>query len=249
MKKLVFTLIALFATFAAFSQAEADTSKFAQFNSRFAYKTFTHESITLPYRQTDIHAEASCKSALVIYLHGSSAKGNDNISQLKTSAIRSIIKYLENSNTKATIVVPQCSKGHSWNESDSKTSTAVKKLIDELLAANPSLDSKKVYIFGSSTGGAGVWRMISDYPGTFAAAMIVAAYPWNVYPAYLAKTPLCCVVGTKDKNASKSKVMPTIKEMQKREGKVNFVELKGLDHPSTCRDAYTDENIKWVFNN
>lgn len=249
MKRLFITFIIITISSALLLVNAQDTSQYAEFYNKFTFKTFSHESIVMPYRQAEICPEASCKSALVIFLHGSSAKGDDNTAQIKNSSIRTIVEYLENDKTKATVIAPQCSKNHSWNESDSKTSTALKKLIEDLLASNPNLDSKRIYIFGSSTGGAGVWRMISDYPDTFAAAMIVAAYPWNVYPAYLAKTPLCCVVGTKDKNASKSKIMPTIKEMQKRGGKVNFVEMKGLDHPTTCRDAYTKDNLNWVFAN
>lgn len=248
MKRTITTIIAILTTILSlFSQQNYDTTGNAEYYRKFAFRSFSNENITLPYREAKLCSSTNGKSALVIFLHSSSYRGDDNKSQIRGSAIRSIVNYLERNNIKSVVVAPQCDKNHFWNDSDSKASSATKQLIDNLIADNPDIDSKRVYIFGSSSGGAGVWRMVSDYPDTFAAAMAVASYPRNVYPKNLAKTPFCCVVGTKDNIAKVSSVKPTIKEIEKYGGTTNLIVEKGSDHVATCTNAFSDNNLKWIF--
>ena len=250
MKRTITTIVAIFTTvLSLFSQQNYDTTGNAEYYRKFAFRSFSDENITLPYREAKLCSSANGKSALVIFLHSSSYRGDDNKSQIRGSAIRSIVNYLEHNNIKSIVVAPQCDKNHFWNDSDSKASSAAKHLIDKLIADNPDIDSKRVYIFGSSSGGAGVWRMVSDYPDTFAAAMAVASYPRNVYPKNIAQTPLCCVVGTKDKIAKVSSVKPTIKEIHKYGGTTNLIIEKGSDHIATCANTFNDNNLNWIFNN
>lgn len=249
MKKITSILISILACTTIFAQESKDSMTFTQFSHQFTFGKFSHNEIIFPYRQAEICQNAEGKNALVIFLHSSSYRGTDNFGQIKSYATRNIYNYLKNNNIKSTIIAPQCDKNHFWNDYDSKTSTALKAMIDSIVSNNLNIDKSRIYIFGASTGGAGVWRMISDYPETFAGAMLVAAYPRNVYVSNLAKTPLCCVIGSKDKVASKTSVRPTVKEMQKKGGKVKFEILKGSDHQSACRDAFTTENLKWVFEN
>lgn len=248
MRKILTTIVAIFTTFLSlFSQQNYDTTGNAEYYRKFAFRSFSNENLTLPYREARLCQNESGMSALVIFLHSSSHRGDDNKSQMRGTALKNIVNYLENNKIKSVVVAPQCDKNHFWNDSDSKASSAAKQLIDKLIADNPDIDSKRVYIFGYSSGGAGVWRMVSDYPGTFAAAMTAASYPYKVYPKHIAQTPLCVVVGTKDDKAKVSSVKPTIKEIQKYGGTVNLIVEKGSDHLATCSNAFSDNNLKWVF--
>lgn len=248
MRRIITTIIATFSiVLSLFSQQNYDTTGNAEYYRKFAFRSFSNENLTLPYREAKLCSTANGKSALVIFLHSSSYRGDDNKSQIRGHAIRNIVNYLERNNIKSIVVAPQCDKNHFWNDSDSKTSSAAKQLIDKLIADNTDIDSKRVYILGSSSGGAGVWRMVSDYPDTFAAAMAVASYPRNVYPKNLAKTPFCCVVGTKDNIATVSSVKPTIKEIEKYGGTTNLIVEKGSDHVATCTNAFSDNNLNWIF--
>ena len=248
MKKVIITIAVFFATLLSlYSQQNTDTTGNAEYYRKFAFRSFSDENITLPYREAALCQSENGKSALVVYLHSSSHRGDDNKSQIRGLAIRSIVNYLEQNNIKSIVVAPQCDNNHFWNDSDSKASSAAKHLIDKLVSSNTNIDTKRIYIFGASSGGAGVWRMVSDYPETFAAAMAVASYPRNVYPKNLAQTPFCCVVGTKDKIAKLSSVKPTIKEIQKYGGTTNLVVEKGCDHISIHSSAFSDTNLKWVF--
>ena len=248
MKRTTTTIVAIFSiVLTLFSQQNNDTTGNAEYYRKFAFRSFSDENMTLPYREAHLCSSENGKTALVIFLHSSSHRGDDNKSQLRGTAIRNIVNYLEQNNIKSIVVVPQCDNNHFWNDSDSKASSAAKHLIDKLIADNQDIDKKQVYIFGASSGGAGVWRMISDYPDTFAAAMAVASYPRNVYPKNIAKTPFCCVVGSKDNIAKIPYVKPTIKEIQKYGGTTNLVVEKGSDHVTTCANAFNDINLKWVF--
>ena len=250
MKRTITTIIAILTTFLSlFSQQNYDTTGNAEYYRKFAFRSFSNENITLPYREAQLCSSENGKSALVIFLHSSSYRGDDNKSKIRGSAIRNIVNYLERNNIKSIVIAPQCDKNHFWNDSDSKASSATKQLIDKLIADNANIDSKRVYIFGASSGGSGVWRMISDYPDTFAAAMAVASYPYKVYPKNMAQTPLCVVVGAKDKIAKPSLVKPTIKEIQKYGGTTNFIIEKDCDHLSIYGNAFNDNNLKWIFNN
>lgn len=248
MRKTLTTFVVIFTTFLSlYSQQNTDTTGNAEYYSKFAFRSFSNGNITLPYREAALCQNESGKSALVIFLHSSSHRGDDNKSQIRGIAIRAIVNYLEKSSIKSFVVAPQCDKNHFWHDYDAKVSTALKQLIDKLIADNKDIDSKRVYIFGYSSGGAGVWRMVSDNPDTFAAAMAVASYPRNAYPKNIAQTALCCVMAGKDDKAKVSMVKPTIKETEKYGGTINFVVEKDCDHISVCSAAFSDNNLKWVF--
>ena len=248
MRKILTTIVAIFTTFLSlFSQQNYDTTGNAEYYRKFAFRSFSNENLTLPYREARLCQDENGMSALVIFLHSSSHRGDDNKSQMRGTALKNIVNYLENNKIKSIVIAPQCDKNHFWNDSDSKASSAAKQLIDKLIADNSDIDSKRVYIFGYSSGGAGVWRMISDYPDTFAAAMAVASYPRNAYPKNIAQTALCCVMAGKDDKAKVSLVKPTIKETQKYGGTINFIVEKDCDHISVCPIAFSDNNLKWVF--
>ena len=248
MRKILTTIVAIFTTFLSlFSQQNYDTTGNAEYYRKFAFRSFSNENLTLPYREARLCQDENGMSALVIFLHSSSHRGDDNKSQMRGPALKNIVNYLENNKIKSIVIAPQCDKNHFWNDSDSKASSAAKQLIDKLIADNSDIDSKRVYIFGYSSGGAGVWRMISDYPDTFAAAMAVASYPRNAYPKNIAQTALCCVMAGKDDKAKVSLVKPTIKETQKYGGTINFIVEKDCDHISVCPIAFSDNNLKWVF--
>jgi len=248
MRKVLITIAVFFATLLSlYSQQNYDTTGNAEYYRKFAFRSFSNENITMPYREAALCQNESGQSALVIFLHSGSHRGDDNKSQIRGTAIRSIVNYLDNNKIKSIVVAPQCDKNHFWHDYDAKASTALKQIIDKLIAENKGIDSNRVYIFGYSSGGAGVWRMISDYPETFAAAMTVASYPRNAYPKNIAQTPLCCIMGAKDKNAKVSSVKPTIKETEKYGGTINFIVEKGCDHISICSIAFSDNNLNWVF--
>ena len=192
----------------------------------------------------------SVSPILVVFLHGHSAIGNDNLMPLAKKGVRSLYNYLEKNNVAAYLLVPQCPVNRRWNERETngwQMTNVVKEIIDEFVKTH-GISAKRIYLFGESMGGAGVFRMLNDYGDYFAAAMIAASVPRGVSAGNLAKTPLCYVVGSNDEmvygNDATGKMVQTL---QKKKADFRYELLDGKSHPETCHDAFTDENIAWTL--
>jgi len=139
---------------------------------------------TLRYRILYPENYDSSKSyPLVLFLHGSGERGNDNEKQLVHGS--SLFANPEN-RTKfpAIVVFPQCPENQYWapinsrNDGFSYVNTKkptepmqmVIRLIKEL-KKNEAVDKKRIYVSGLSMGGMGTYDLICRYPKTFAAAI------------------------------------------------------------------------------
>ena len=115
--------------------------------------------------------------ALVVYLHGNSGSGDDNLSQMGHAGIYSIYDYLKAQHVNAVLVVPQCPEQFSWAGVTGRDGEVrakpfnpyVKALIDSCVTAM-GIDRSRIYLLGASMGAQGVWKMLEDNPDTFAAA-------------------------------------------------------------------------------
>ncbi|MDR0862418.1 MAG: S-layer homology domain-containing protein [Oscillospiraceae bacterium] len=64
--------------------------------------------------------------------------------------------------------------GRFWSE---ETVASVYLALDEFIAANPGIDTDKIYIGGASMGGGMTWLLVQERPDFFAAAFPVSGYP------------------------------------------------------------------------
>jgi predicted peptidase len=218
------------------------------FAAKFKAQSQNLRGLDMKYRVAAIGEVKSEQPIVVVYLHGHSASGNDNLKPLAKKGVRSIYDYLEKNNIAAYLLVPQCPENRRWNERESngwQMTNVVKEIIDEFVKThgNPN----RVYIFGESMGGAGVFRMLNDYSNYFTAAMIAASVPRSVSAGKISKTPLCYVVGSEDDVVICDETMKMIKELQKKKANMRYELMQGKTHPETCRDAFTEENIEWVL--
>ena len=216
----------------------------------FAFGDFTTEGFTLPYRYIAPEVVDGKQPALVIFLHGRHASGTDNLTPITRKEVRHVADFVK-SNIYAHYLVPQCPYDRRWAEKRGEDgsigmSVVLKRWIDDYVANN-NIDSKHIYIMGVSLGGGGVWRMLSDNPETFAAAITVASVPRRVDPVAVAKTPLLCILGEDDDVAMPSVVKPFIDAINDNNGNANLIILEGLDHGEACRDAFTEPNLRWLF--
>ncbi len=218
-------------------------------DSLFLSGIFDKGKTTIPYRYVDTGTDKQEKKMLVIYLHGRSASGSDNKHQLTRVGVKSLLDYLHDHQSEATLLVPQCPIGRYWNErlpDGTQMSTNLKALIDELLATG-EYDAQKIYIFGDSMGGAGVWLMLNEYPSLFSAAMIAAAMPRDVAVSEICNTPVYVVVGSKDERVKKKKVNKFVDKVEKEGGSIRLDVISNATHPQTCDRAFTEERIEWVL--
>lgn len=110
---------------------------------------------------------------VVVFLHGSAERGDDNVSQLKHGA-----QFLEP--LEAIVVAPQCPKGDSWGGKwfggPTKTQAKVLELVN-LLRGRKTVDPSRVVLVGASMGAIGGWEILANHPGTFDAALLLCGEP------------------------------------------------------------------------
>lgn len=209
----------------------------------FSFELYRSPQSVLPYRQAVIPQNDS-PERMVIYLHGGTSKGNDNIKQMSEPGIDSIAQYISKNNLSAVFIIPQCPAEGTW---DGRLTHVLKKLLEDRKDA--FRDIKDVYIFGGSMGGTGTWTMLSEYPGLFSGAMPVAGSPSKCDVAYVAQTPLFTVMGTDDRIMDIEEVTDFTMGLEDRKAKYVFEIEDGWSHEDTCIKSYTADRLKWVFSN
>ncbi len=144
---------------------------------------------TLPYRLLlPQDYDASKKYPLILFLHGSGERGNDNEAQLVHGG-RLFLQDSVRKNYPAIVVFPQCAANSFWSNvsiiSDSIKGTRIfnfkpdgeptkamellLELVKELTDTYP-LDKNRLYIGGLSMGGMGTFELVRRKPKLFAAA-------------------------------------------------------------------------------
>lgn len=213
--------------------------------------------LTMPYKETFFHQESSSGNALVIYLHPRSARGHNNETQERVAAYKILKNYLDASEMKAVLLAPQCEESRHWNEYSAPIgkylSDVVKDLIDDYVSKH-DIDKSRIYILGESFGASGVWRLVTDYPNFFAAAMPAVCSPKlknlnkyvNIKKA--SKTPLCIVTGANDEVYGPEVMAPYIEELQSRKCDLNYVILPDANHYDACIRPFPTEALDWLFN-
>ena len=209
----------------------------------FNYAKATYDNMELPYRVASLNGDMADDPALVIYLHGGTSKGNDNIKQLAEPGIDSIYNYICKKKLNALFVVPQCPSNKSWGGT---MNSVVKSLIDEFVVGR-KVNSDRIYIFGGSMGGSGTWGLVSAYPGLFTAAMPVAGNPSKCNVEAVAKTPVYTVMGTADAIMKIDVVDEFINDLRGKGGDVKYEIEDGWTHEMTCIQSYTEERLDWIF--
>ena len=212
-------------------------------DNRFSRETFTIGETTLHFRLADICHDAAEKLILVLYLHGGSARGDDNEAQLSEAAVSVIYQYLYSRQIPATFIVPQCPSGGGWTGQ-------LRRVVNEMVksyANDSSHDPDRIYVLGGSMGGTGTWTQLSYYPNFYAAAMPVAGNPTGLDAAAVATTPVLTVMGTADNMMSIPAVEQFQSEILAAGGTLILETEEGWSHPTTCEQSYTDQRLDWLF--
>lgn len=174
--------------------------------SRFTFEKYIDNGDTLLYRQLFPDANPLRKYPLVIFLHGSGERGNDNAAQLKWGVMNfatdeNMIRY------PALVIAPQCPEQNGWSNfsrADMKLQTTPTKpmelligLIKKLTKTMP-VDTNRIYITGLSMGGYGTYDAIERYPNLFAAAVPVCGGGDTSKVASITHLPMWIFLGAED---------------------------------------------------
>ncbi len=210
---------------------------------KFVAQTWQSGDVKIGLQQAVVNASATGKTALVLYMHGGSSKGDDNLAPMREAGVGVICDYLKRNGIKAVFVVPQCPKDMSWGGTMNQV---LKELIDHYIASGQA-DAGMTYAFGGSMGGTGLWSLLSAYPGLIKAAMPVAGNPARCVPENVAKTKVYAVMGTDDAIMNEQTVIDFVEQIIAAGGAAKVDVEQGWTHETTCTQSYTDTRLGWVF--
>ena len=235
----------------------------AALNVKFSKEVFVSPSSgKLKYRKlSPTNAGGRRSLPLVVFLHGSGERGDDNVSQLKHG-----LDYLASpegmQKFPATIIAPQCPKDMRWSNllpegaEEGKLSpqpTEPMRLILELineLQITDNIDNDRVYVTGLSMGGFGTFDIIARHPAVFAAAVPLCG-AGDTDPNVInriKKTPMWIIHGQEDTAVEVRHSRSMAKALREAGGSPRYSELAGFGH-NIWDAAYSDKELyKWLFN-
>jgi hypothetical protein len=174
---------------------------------------------------------------LIIYLHGSSCKGN-NLEKLKKYGPPF---YLERGmQVDAIVISPQCPSNKNWT-----VGTWFESFFTEL-KEKYHIDPSRVYLTGMSLGGFGTWDLASRYPEYFAAIMPLCGGGRTSMVETLKDIPTWVFHGEVDKKVKLQRSQEMVKAMQEVGSDPKFSILKGQGHG--IQKVYSDQTIyEWLL--
>ncbi len=220
---------------------------------------YTDENGTvLPYRLYRTQEEEE-SYPLVLFLHGSGEKGNDNERQVQVNCITDTL--LSEKNRKAYpcyVVAPQCPKDEMWSTKLEKEGSfladrkepvldAVMGLVKELEMKYP-IDPDRIYVVGISMGGHAVWNLLGRENDTFAAAVSVCGCGDPMQAEKLKDMPIWIFHGTKDTTVPVQYSREMVKAFEEVGAKrIRYTEYPGEKHQS-WELAYREKELySWLF--
>jgi predicted peptidase len=216
--------------------------------------------VWLPAHYTKIH-----HWPVVLYLHGSGERGDDDARQLTTGLPAALERFGQR--YKCVVVIPQCESGREWyGDMEQLALAALEQTILEFHG-----DRRRVYLTGISMGGSGAWYL-GRHRRRFAAIVPIAGpvvrtpddpFPTDVPPdiariAYAADpyatlaseigtTPVWAFHGAADDAVPVSETRRMVAALQRGGGNVRYTEFASGGH-NVWDAAYADPTVvHWLF--
>lgn len=226
---LITLLLAVVTTFTGWSKSDLEES--------FSFESDSYAGMKLNYRKADF---GDSTKIVVLYLHGGSGQGDDNISQMKTPAISDIYNFMTENGYSFTMLIPQAPYGQQWM---GQAIVALKEMLDKY----SDTGKRDIYILGGSMGGLGTWNMLDAYPGYFKGAMPVAFdTPKNKIDKFIV-TRIYSVVGGNDRRRNIGKCKSFFEKFAKQGGVGKIDVENSWGHRQTCEWSFTPERLRWLF--
>lgn len=231
-----------------------------QVNQEYAKCVFVDSlNNSMPYRMlSPEHIEDGKTYPLVLFLHGSGERGDDNEKQLSHGA--SIFTNPVNvEKYPAFVVFPQC-KDRAWTEkvdertfmpgattpAESRSEEMVMRLIDDLIKSYP-VDQSRIYIVGISMGGIATYDLVCRYPDRFTAAVPIcgAVNPERLSSAKNVKFMI--FHGEIDDEIPSICSREAYKALNSIGASVDYIEFAGIGHECWTSAFNYPSLLTWLF--
>jgi predicted peptidase len=204
------------------------------------------------------------KYPLILFLHGSGEKGNDNEKQL-THGAKLFLKEENRGQFPCIVIFPQCPATDSWNSviadrtqkptlfafdySRNATSALTSAIeVVKKTGAEEGIDPARIYIAGLSMGGMGTFEAVYRYPEVFAAALpICGGGDATHYDTRISKTAFWVFHGDQDGavDIKNSRIM--VDRLKELKAEVKYTEYPGVNHNSWDNAFAEPELLSWLF--
>jgi len=223
------------------------------------YRTEEGEALYYRWMTPDSVADDQ-RYPLVIFLHGSGERGDDNTAQLKHVLPRFTDPLLRKKYP-TFVFAPQCPNNDRWSNGSFNPDRPAYTLEDSLtqpmtltletlslLVKTYPIDTTRIYVIGLSMGGAGTWEMIERFPNFFAAAVPICGYADTRYAAGAAQTPTWIFHGGDDDVVPPVFSRQMVIAMLLRGGNPIYTEFPGVKHDSWV-NAFSEQPFiyDWLF--
>lgn len=221
-------------------------------------RSYMDESDTLPYRLIyPVNENVMEKYPLVIYLHASGQRGNDNKAPLQ-KFVTTLTDSANRAQYPCYILVPQCPADDSWvwfpgfpnslatPDTPSVAARQTLELIHELIRTK-NIDPSRIYLTGFSLGGEGTFDLLTREPGLFACGVPLAAVADTSRATLIKDVPVWAFHGNEDNVNETKYTRMMIAALLRNGGTPKYTELPGQKH--MIRDlVYADPLLwEWMF--
>ncbi len=233
----------------------------------FVAKEFTTaRGEKIPYRLfTPKSYDPSKKYPVVLWLHGSEGRGDDNSKQISGGNIKGAQGWAEprcQNSHPCFVIAPQMPAGGFWATHEGAPPKDVKNLmvveptenllrVVELMKAileEYSIDKDRVYVTGQSMGGFGTWAIITAEPNMFAAAIPVCGGGDPAKAGSIKHIAIWAFHGSKDSLVPVERSRNMIKALKEVGVNPKYTEYSNMDH-GIWEKAYAESSlVSWLFN-
>jgi poly(3-hydroxybutyrate) depolymerase len=180
---------------------------------------------------------------LVLYLHGANDTLSRDITWYHSSVQRENPLF---------VLTPKCTNpnqgwGNTWTDTHSASATATLQILDSLMGEY-SIDKNRLYIYGISMGGFGVFSVLAKEPNKFAAGYAVCGGSNETVAAKLLATPLWIFHGDSDDIVPVRLSRQIYQGIKNSGGKmVRYTEYPGVKHNSWENVAREKSLHRWLL--
>lgn len=242
------------------------SSLFSQGLESYLKRNFVSGKDTLPYRILyPENYNPKDKYPLLLFLHGSGERGNDNEKQLVHGG-RLFLRKDVRVQFPAIVIFPQCPTDSYWsnvkittgennirtfNFQDGGEPTKAMELLMKLfenLKREHRLSRNQLYVGGLSMGGMGTFELLNRCPKEFAAAFPICggANPATA-KSYSKRVPLWIFHGEKDNVVPVSHSLEMAEAIRQQGGNVKLTIYPEANHNSWDSAFAEPELLPWLF--
>jgi predicted peptidase len=181
---------------------------------------------------------------LIVFLHGRGGSSSD-VKKLANGGLAAAIH--KNEKTFGFIVVfPQAPKpGNIWLTNSPENQRAMQILAE--VQKTYTVDPKRIYLTGLSSGGFGTWHLAVEHPEKWAAIVPICGGGDPSQAKRIKNIPCWCFHGAADKTVKVDLSRQMISALKAAGGTPKYTEYPGVDHNCWDKAYATTELYEWLL--